>query len=63
MTSDTSRAADALADLDHEISILAGRMSTAELRRRWPFAEREHAALVRKRQQHVAASGENACAS
>ncbi|WP_336443721.1 hypothetical protein [Stenotrophomonas sp. CCNWLW4] len=62
-----SRADDVLADLDHEISVLAGPMSTAEQRKRWPGAESEHLRLLRKRQQHVAAkdtaSGDDACAT
>jgi hypothetical protein len=62
-----SRADDILADLDHEISVLAGRMSSAEQRKRWPNAESEHSRLLRKRQQHVAAtattSGDDACAT
>lgn len=46
---------DVLASIDHEISIMAGRMATAALRKRWPDAAARHAALLKKRQQHLAA--------
>lgn len=46
---------DVLRSIDHDISIMAGRMATAALRNRWPDAAAQHAALLKKRKQHIAA--------
>ncbi|MFX3669761.1 hypothetical protein [Xanthomonas arboricola] len=38
-----------LADLDREISVWAGRMSTSALLKRWPEAQARHAELMQQR--------------
>lgn len=55
MTANKHTPIDVLRSIDHDISIMAGRMATAALRNRWPDAAAQHAALLKKRKQHIAA--------